>query len=46
MSEGSKGKRIPEKIIFDNFIRNAVTVAVTAFFLYVKKVIKTRVFRF
>ena len=46
MPEESKGKRIPEEIIFYYLNRNAVTVAVAAFFLSAGKVIKKRDFRF
>jgi hypothetical protein len=46
MPEGSKGKRIPEKIIFHISFINAVTVAVAAFFLSLDKVIKEKDFRF
>jgi hypothetical protein len=46
MPEESKGKRIPEKIVFHILDKNAVTVAVAAFFLSAGKVIKKSDFRF
>jgi hypothetical protein len=46
MPEESKRTRIPEKIITDLLDKNAVTVAVAAFFLSSEQVINMRVFRF